>query len=113
MTEIRKTSTYPTRYAAFDNPRIFWINETIKHTGGYEFAVFHAPMPNAAYPHITDGLYISVISYQGKQIMVDYHFTAPNSGRQQKGLHKMFPNADYQEAINYALRLAGHREGQP
>ena len=110
MTEIIKTSEYPTRYVAFDNPRKFVINEKINYYGGYEFAVFDAPIPNSAYPELKDGTYIEVVSYNGKQIMVDYHFTAPNRGRMQKGHRKMFPNADYQAAIDYALKLAGHRD---
>ena len=110
MTEIITTSEYPTRYVAFDNPRKFVINEKIEHYGGYEFAVFDAPIPNSAYPELMDGSYIEVISYQGKQIMVDYQFTAPNKSRMQIGHHKMFANADYQAAIDYALKLAGHRD---
>jgi hypothetical protein len=107
---VLRTTAYPTRYVAFDRPGTFVIQENVKHSGGYELAYFRAPIRNAVYPHIKDGLSISVSSYQGKQIMVEYHWSAPNRSRQQKNHHRMFANSEYQEAINYALQLAGCRE---
>jgi len=107
--QIIRTDNYPIRYVAFDNPRAFVINAKVEHRGGYELAVYHAPMVNAAYPHLTDGVYISVFSYQGKEIILSYHFTAPNRTRRQKNKTEKFANDQYQDAIRRALQLAGYR----
>ena len=108
--QIIKTDKYPTRYTAFDNPRAFVINSKPDlYRPGCELAVYHAPMVNAAYPHLTDGVYISVFSYQGKGIILDYHFTAPNRTRRQKNKTEKFANDQYQDAIRRALQLAGYR----
>lgn len=97
-----KTNEYPTRYVAFKNPTYFVENANPQNRGGYEFAVYYEPYQNQEYPHLTDGIYIEISSYQGKKILLDCHLTIPNKNRQQKGFTKLYNS--YKEAKQEAFK---------
>jgi len=93
--------TYPTRYTAFDNPKT-WVEAadlSVK-DGGYEYAVYYEPMANREYPHITDGIYCEIVSYQGIDYLVNCSYTIPDKSREQGGVSKRFK--DYHEARKFA-----------
>ena len=97
---IDKTAEYPVRYAAFTNPCILF--ENVKGTelvhprkgdksntsgnGGHEYAVYHEPFQNRAFPHIQDGIYAEIVSYQGIDYLVSCHATRPTRKREQDSL---------------------------
>jgi len=75
------TTLYPTRYVAFDQPRTWVEHANPEHQGGFEYAVYHDPMQNREYPHLKDGIYIEIVSYQGIDYLLDAHATRPIKGR--------------------------------
>lgn len=89
--------TYPTRYVAFENPKS-WVEakDFSVRRGGYEYAAYIEPMQNTEYPHLTDGIYCQIVSYQGIDFMADCHYTIPNKERKQGDFVKRF--TDYHEA---------------
>ena len=100
--ETHQTEAYPTRYEAFDHPGVWVEHRHPEHKGGYEFAVYHAPMPNTYYPSIVDGIYIEVVSYQGKDWLLSGQATRPDRGREQFNFIKRYPS--YEAAKAEALR---------
>jgi len=99
--ETTQTTEYPTRYVAFDHPGEWVEHQTPEHRGGYEFAVYYQPMPNEAYPTLTDGLYIEIVSYQGKDWLLSAHATRPDIHREQRSFVKRYPT--YEIAKKHAL----------
>ncbi len=57
---VERTSTYPTRYAAFDRPGVLFVHDTPLQSGGHEWAVFSTPT-----------LYGSIVSYQDQGFYVE------------------------------------------
>lgn len=102
--ERRITTEYPTRYEAFKNPRVLFEQKntelTSRHAGA-EFAVYHEPVKNTAYPDIEDGLYASVCSFQGRYYLTEIHATQPWKGRKQSGDSEHFDK--YADAVDWLL----------
>lgn len=82
MNELR-TSEYPTRYVAFDNPRTLVIAKNPEERGGFEAMVYDAPIANTVHSGIEDGVYGEVSSYQGRYWIVQVHATKPTRFRSQ------------------------------
>lgn len=114
---VEKTDEYPTRYKAFDNPRVVWEQTTIdsKHSGGFEFAVYSNPMTNAHYSHIEDGIYASIVAYQNIDYLVDCNATCPDRFRQQTGVSKRYPTYELakQAMLTWILQTEYWLKGQP
>ena len=72
------TSEYPTRYVAFENQKTLVIQKNLISEGGYEYAVYSHRVINSYWTHLTDGLYASVESYQGKGYLITVNLTLPN-----------------------------------
>lgn len=106
MSEIERriTMEYPTRYEAFKNPRILFEQVNTNLAGNYagrEFAIYHEPVKNIAYPDIEDGLYAEVCSFQGRYYLASVHATQPWKGRKQSGDSKHFDK--YVDAVGWLL----------
>ena len=96
MQEIT-TCEYPTRYVAFENKKTLVIQKNFISRGSYEYAVYSHQVRNSYWPNLTDGLYASVESYQGKGYLITVSLTLPNKKRRQLGFCKVVD--DYQEAL--------------
>jgi len=96
------TREYPTRYIARDNPQTWVTNLNPQYSGGFEFAVYHEPMQNQDWPHIQDGIYIEIVSYQGIDFLLSAHACKPDKSREQKALVKRFKT--YTGAKRAAIR---------
>jgi len=97
MKEIT-TCEYPTRYVAFENQRTLVLQKNFVMEGGYEYAVYSHRVRNSYWSNLTDGLYASVESYQGKGYLTKISLTLPNKERRQLGFCKVVD--DYQEALD-------------
>jgi len=97
MKEIT-TCEYPTRYIAFENQKTLVIQRNFTSEGGYEYAVYSHHVRNSYWTNLTDGLYASVESYQGKEYLIQVSLTLPNKERKQLGFCKVVN--DYQEALD-------------
>ena len=64
--------------------------------GGRGFAHYHEPMTNRQFPHLEDGLQVSVVAYQSESYLVDGYSVRPDWGRDQFNVSKQFPT--YAEA---------------
>lgn len=81
---LRKTDSYPTRFCAFDEPGVLFEQNTIKTDGGFECCVLSLPVVNAVFPHIKDGLYMSVTWNAGNKCFVgEIRVTQPTRERKQ------------------------------
>jgi len=96
-----KTNSYPTRYVAFHNPGVLVESSHPKHDGGYEWTVFSERIQNKEYPHLTDGVYLEIVSYQGKALLVDGTATQPDKTRRQLRYTQLFQT--YEQARSSAL----------
>jgi hypothetical protein len=96
------TDTYPTRYAAFDNPRT-WVDQSLFTLSrrGCELSVYHEPITNAHYPHIEDGIYVVIYRYQGIGYLLDCQMTVPTQARRQLNMSQRYDT--YDEAKRAAL----------
>ena len=107
--ERRKTISYPTRYSAFEQPGILFEQEDTElfagkkgeSNGGREFAVYYEPVQNRDIPELIDGLYASVVSFQGRHYCAEVQATQPWKGRKQNTAHKDF--AKYADAVSWVL----------
>ncbi len=83
-TEIKEmyTDERITRYVAFDNQRTVVINANTDFSGGFEKAVYSERVKNKDYD-LVDGIYGEVVSYQGKDWLVDVTLIMPARGRKQ------------------------------
>ena len=97
MKEIT-TCEYPTRYVAFENQRTLVLQKNFVMEGGYEYAVYSHCVRNSYWSNLTDGLYASVESYQGKGYLIQVSLTLPTKERKQLGFCKVVN--DYQEALD-------------
>jgi len=97
MKEIT-TCEYSTRYVAFENQRTLVLQKNFVLEGGYEYAIYSHRVKNSYWSNLTDGLYASVESYQGKEYLIQVSLTLPNKERRQLGFSKVVD--DYQEALN-------------
>jgi hypothetical protein len=91
--EKRPATQYPIRYDAFDNPGIWFEGDRMEKRGGKEIAVYHEPMPNQTpgYEHVTDGIHIEIVSYQGKDFLMDGCATRPSKNRTQFNYSERYP----------------------
>ncbi len=110
MSEIERriTTEYPTRYEAFAHPKILFeqkdtalVNEKKHNNGGREFAVYYEPVQKRDAPHLEDGIYAEICSFQGKQYLAEVHATQPEKGRRQQTAHKTFDK--YADAVAWML----------
>jgi len=120
MIQTNTTDQYPTRYAAFSAPGRLVIlapgadgliggpntdrrrAPTELMHGGRELAVFSEPMPNAARPHLTDGVYLEVVRKhdKGDAVAVTVHASAPTLSRRQRARREAFASlSDALEAV--------------
>ncbi|MDF2953059.1 MAG: hypothetical protein OD816_000304 [Thermodesulfobacterium sp.] len=81
MIKTMLATEYPTRYVAFKYPKTLILQKNIQYFGGFEYAIYYYPVKNKTYPHLTDGLYAEMVSYQGKKYLVDITLTLPNEKR--------------------------------
>ena len=109
-----QTQEYPTRYAAFDHPRE-WCRYNGSTNNPLEAAVYHEPMVNARYPHITDGIYCEIRrmpdGQRVRRFLVDGQSTRPDASRAQRHLLQSVPiryagdeNRAFDEAMGIAQR---------
>jgi hypothetical protein len=98
---IIKTKEYPIRYVAFDHFGALVENSHPRHDGGNEWAVFSELVQNKAYPHLTDGIYFEIVSYQGKALLLDATATRPDENRKQLRHTELFQT--YEQAKRSAL----------
>jgi len=96
------TTKYPTRYAAFKSPRTWVEHANPEHRGGFEYAVYSDRMKNVDYPHLEDGIYIEIVSYQGIDYLLSCHATRPKKGREQLNFVQRYP--EYHLAKTAALK---------
>jgi len=92
------TCEYPTRYVAFENQKTLVLQKNLVSRGGYEYAIYSHRVRNSYWTNLTDGLYASVESYQGKGYLINISLTLPNKERRQLGFCKVVD--DYQEALD-------------
>jgi len=97
--KIIKTSEYPTRYVAYDNPRTLVLQKRIEKWGGYECAYYAYPVENQYWKGITDGLYASLVVCQKAGYIVEIDVTLPNKERKQLGT--TYFTADFQKALEF------------
>jgi hypothetical protein len=81
--EIIRTDQYPIRYVAHDNPGKWVEHFRPQDRGGFEFACYSLPIVNEYWPNLTDGIAISVYSYQGKKLVLDCFLGMPDQSRRQ------------------------------
>lgn len=97
---MQTTMTYPTRYAAGQSQGEFVVQADLRRQGGYEWAVLSHDMQNPVYPHIVDGIYISISSYQTSHLILDCHASAPTRTRPQKNYSQKFAYEDFSKALS-------------
>lgn len=100
----RTTDKYPVRYQAFDHDREWWRSAEPKPEGGREWDVYHEGHPNLDCPHLVDGIYVSVSSYQDKDLLLDCSLTLPVQGRKQFGHQDRFPYSDRDKAMREGMK---------
>lgn len=70
------------RYAAHDRPGVLHVRRSDQ--GRYCCAAYSLLAENARYPHLTDGLFVSLDYHYGRMCwIVDRQYTRPDSSRQQ------------------------------
>lgn len=79
MISVKSTSTYPTRYEAFDNPNTFFIQ---KDQTKHELAVIECPINNSDLEGM-DGLYVEIHHHASRGIAIDCQARYPDLWRQQ------------------------------
>lgn len=105
-----RATQYPTRYDAHDRPGIIFEHPQPKESGGFEWAAFSDPMTNVHYPHLEDGVYASIYSFQDKRLAVEVHACRPDRGRAQKVFYQPFPYVSYSAALAWMVdRIAEAR----
>ena len=92
--ELKDTTTYPTRYKAYDNPRILGQQTNIprKVPDGFEYAFYYESAPNRLYPddkYLRDGIYVRISDYQWDYLVEGAYFVIAPPGPQ-PGIHQLF-----------------------
>ncbi len=85
--QIEKTSTYPTRYAAFERSGILFVHDKPQQSGGHEWAVFFDEKKN---------VYGSIVSYRDQGFIIEV-------GAGSRGKSERMPY-DYQRAEKFLVR---------
>lgn len=93
------TTEYPVRYVAFDNPGTLVINASRKCEGGNEWAILTQTMTNRRYPHIEDGVYAEIHSFQHRDLTLDVYATTPTESRSVWHRRKDCAYADFEAAL--------------
>lgn len=84
-----KTTEYPTRHVAFQNPGVWCIAENPINNPGFEYACYYEGITNETFPDLEDGIHAEVCSYQGKLFLADCCATRPDKSREQRALKRL------------------------